>query len=156
MVINPKGMHRAKLVESIDVLNKRIKTQEEFLDEQRYQLQKRFHTIEFLEGELKEREHQKDTIETLRMENESMVARAAGFETQIKELNADSATYRGRIEHLEGELKEREHRIRTIEADYSQESLGNQHLLDKLKQELYNEQIKSTAYMTVIRELHNH
>ena len=96
--------------------------------------------------------NQMDTIKTLRMENGAMGSRAAGFETQIDELQNTINKLRGHLEHSQEELREREHRIRTIEADYSQESLGNQHLLDRLKQKLYNEQIKSTAYMTVIRE----
>ncbi len=57
-------------------------------------------------------------------------------------------------DHLEGELKEREHRLQMIDSDHAQEVMGYQHLIDKHKRNLYDEQIKSTAYMTVIKSLH--
>ena len=82
-----------------------------------------------------------------------MGARAAGFESQIDELNADSATYRSRIEYLENELQEREQSLRTLESDMTAIELGHSRQIDTLKQDLYNEQVKSTAYLTVIKTL---
>ena len=101
-----------------------------------------------------DRNHQhQDTIDTLHKENDSMGARAAGFESQIDELNADSATYRSRIEYLENELQEREQSLRTLESDMTAIELGHSRQIDTLKQDLYNEQVKSTAYLTVIKTL---
>ena len=70
-----------------------------------------------LAAEVDRNNQHQDTIDTLHKENDSMGARAAGFESQIDELNADSATYRSRIEYLENELQEREQSLRTLESD---------------------------------------
>ena len=92
-------------------------------------------------------------IGKLHKENDSMGARAAGFESQIEELNTDSATYRARIEYLENELQEREQSLHTLESDITGIELGHSRQIDTLKQDLYNEQLKSTAYLTVIKTL---
>ena len=109
-----------------------------------------------LEIEIEQNKNQADAIETLRIDNESMGARAAGFESQIDILNNDCAVFRQRIEYLENELKEREHRIHTLEADMAAMELGHSRHIDTFKQDLYNEQLKSTAYLTVIKALHEH
>ena len=106
-----------------------------------------------LAAEIDRNNQHQDTIDTLHKENDSMGARAAGFESQIDELNADSATYRSRIEYLENELQEREQSLRTLESDMTAIELGHSRQIDTLKQDLYNEQVKSTAYLTVIKTL---
>ena len=106
-----------------------------------------------LAAEVDRNNQHQDTIDTLHKENDSMGARAAGFESQIDELNADSATYRSRIEYLENELQEREQSLRTLESDMTAIELGHSRQIDTLKQDLYNEQVKSTAYLTVIKTL---
>lgn len=106
-----------------------------------------------LAAEVDRNEQHTKTIEKLHKENDSMGARAAGFESQIEELNADSATYKARIEYLEVELQDREHSLRTLESDMAAAELGYSRQLDTLKQDLYNEQLKSTAYLTVIKTL---
>lgn len=106
-----------------------------------------------LDAEIDRNNQHQDTIDTLHKKNDSMGARAAGFESQIDELNTDSATYRARIEYLENELQEREHYLRTLEADMASVELGHSRQIDTLKQDLYNEQLKSTAYLTVIKTL---
>lgn len=106
-----------------------------------------------LEIEIEQNKNQADAIEKLHKENDSMGARAAGFESQIEELNADSTTLVARIEYLENELQEREHYLRTLEADMASVELGHSRQIDTLKQDLYNEQLKSTAYLTVIKTL---
>ena len=78
-----------------------------------------------LEIEIEQNKNQADAIETLRIESESMGARAAGFESQIDILNNDCTVFRQRIEYLENELKEREHRIHTLEADMAAMELGH-------------------------------
>jgi chromosome segregation ATPase len=98
-------------------------------------------------------DHLDSICEKLHKENDSMGARAAGFESQIEELNADSTTLVARIEYLENELQEREHYLRTLEADMASVELGHSRQIDTLKQDLYNEQLKSTAYLTVIKTL---
>lgn len=106
-----------------------------------------------LAAEIDRNNQHKDIIDALHKENDAMGARAAGFESQIEELNADSATYRDRIEYLENELKEREQSLRALESDMTAVELGNNREMDTLKQDLYNEQLKSTAYLTVIKTL---
>ena len=106
-----------------------------------------------LAAEVDRNNQHQDTIDTLHKENDSMGARAAGFESQIDKLNADSATYRSRIEYLENELQEREQSLRTLESDMTAIELGHSRQIDTLKQDLYNEQVKSTAYLTVIKTL---
>ena len=106
-----------------------------------------------LAAEVDRNNQHQDTIDTLHKENDSMGARAAGFESQIDELNADSATYRSRIEYLENELQEREQSLRTLESDMTAIELGHSRQIATLKQDLYNEQVKSTAYLTVIKTL---
>ena len=106
-----------------------------------------------LAAEVDRNNQHQDTIDTLHKENDSMGARAAGFESQIDELNADSATYRSRIEYLENELQEREQSLPTLESDMTAIELGHSRQIDTLKQDLYNEQVKSTAYLTVIKSL---
>jgi hypothetical protein len=82
--------------------------------------------------------------------------KAAGYEQQIQTLQIDKKIQDKVIVQVSEELQARDHSLRTLESDHAQDMLGTSHLLDKHKQDLYNEQIKATAYMTVIKALHDH
>ena len=75
---------------------------------------------------------------------------AAGFESQIDGLNRALKSAQNAIEHINAELEERESTI----ALHVQDTNTTSNQFNDLKQQLYNEQIKSTAYMSVIKELH--
>jgi len=82
--------------------------------------------------------------------------KAANYEHQIQNLQIDKKIQDKIIAQVNEELQARDHSLRVLESDHAQEVLGTSHILDKHKQDLYNEQIKSTAYMTVIKALHDH